>query len=488
MKFNGAAAKALLDSVSNMQSSTQKEYLRNTIKHVFDLESKDIIIFKQNEIFIKRWGGAPLIPPQLIDAIQEMFIEESKKNESSDSSTDNVNINTKGLFERFGIPLENLSPEIKERIKQRVKEQLKMSEKDVVLFLNDKMVIKKFKQSPEEEERIRREQIRSSLSKEKLSMLKRSIFENMEAEREIINGIAERILENELDFRIISHDYFTKNYIKVFQTNIVDFLKEYMEEEDVTLEVLASLLIKENWMLIHKKMALSIQELVTDKNPNAEAFLKKYSGEVEVDENRNKFRMPEIIDKSGAKWHLSTITSILMQRIKIHETTSSRQAFILTLIEQITELSHKIEGLNEEIGKVKKDLDVIETENRDVSKEEAQIEKELSDLKWAQNSCQNDDERKKIQTDIREKTLTLKKVTVKEDALYENRKKLEIQNKLLSQDREKLKFDLSRLEKRRREEESKIAKFLASQKDLDEKFESMNDALAIALTKRGIKV
>ncbi|HRF57192.1 MAG TPA: hypothetical protein PLV58_07330, partial [Campylobacterales bacterium] len=213
MKFNGAAAKALLDSVSNMQSSTQKEYLRNTIKHVFDLESKDIIIFKQNEIFIKRWGGAPLIPPQLIDAIQEMFIEESKKNESSDSSTDNVNINTKGLFERFGIPLESLSPEIKERIKQRVKEQLKMSEKDVVLFLNDKMVIKKFKQSPEEEERIRREQIRSSLSKDKLSMLKRSIFENMEAEREIINGIAERILENELDFRIISHDYFTKNYI-----------------------------------------------------------------------------------------------------------------------------------------------------------------------------------------------------------------------------------------------------------------------------------
>ncbi|HRF57177.1 MAG TPA: hypothetical protein PLV58_07255, partial [Campylobacterales bacterium] len=268
----------------------------------------------------------------------------------------------------------------------------------------------------------------------------------------------------------------------------IDFLKEYMEEEDVTLEVLASLLIKENWMLIHKKMALSIQELVTDKNPNAEAFLKKYSGEVEVDENRNKFRMPEIIDKSGAKWHLSTITSILMQRIKIHETTSSRQAFILTLIEQITELSHKIEGLNEEIGKVKKDLDAIETENREVSKEEAQIEKELSDLKWAQNSCQNDDERKKIQTDIREKTLTLKKVTVKEDALYENRKKLEIQNKLLSQDREKLKFDLSRLEKRRREEESKIAKFLASQKDLDEKFESMNDALAIALTKRGIKV
>lgn len=475
----------LLESTANLHGANQKEHLRNAIKYIFDLESKDIIIFKQNEIFIKRWGGAALVQPQFIEKIKELFEKESSK----EGVGDNVTIGVKEELEKYGLTSENLTNELKDKIRQKIKESLRLSDKDVVLFLNDKVVIKKFKMSPEEEERLRKEQLRSSLTKESLTALKRSIFHDTESEKESIEHLMARLLSSDLNFKLVTFDYFAANYVKVLQSSMVEFLREYLsDEEDVVVEVLASFMLKENWTMLHKQMALSLLNLVSEKDPNAEAFLKRYSGEVEVDEHRNKFRMPEILDKNGSKWHISTILSIVMQRIKIHDTTISRQNLINGLKEQITDLSAQYATLKEESDGIKKELEIIDNENKALTKNEAELEKEIKDLNIEALTNPNEDDKKKIQSLVREKSLALKKLTTREDALYENKKKFEIQNKLNSGEREKVKFDLGRFEKRLKEEEDKIRKFYASQKELDEKFESIKDALAGALTKRGIKV
>jgi len=65
----------LFESVVNISGDHKKERLRSAIKKAFDLDSKDLVIFKNNDIFIKRWGGVPLIHPGLIQKIKEAIHE-----------------------------------------------------------------------------------------------------------------------------------------------------------------------------------------------------------------------------------------------------------------------------------------------------------------------------------------------------------------------------------------------------------------------------
>lgn len=52
-------------------------------------------------------------------------------------------------------------------------------------------------------------------------------------------------------------------------------------------------------MLAHRRMAFAILGLMAQKLVT-ESFIKKYSGDIEVDSGQ-RFKLPEILDKNGAK-------------------------------------------------------------------------------------------------------------------------------------------------------------------------------------------
>jgi hypothetical protein len=476
----------LFESVSNIEGDHKKERLRVVIRDIFDLDSKDMVIFRQNDIFIKRWGGAPLIHPQLIEKIKEAISQESEQSDSVTIVNDCITISTEGLFEEFGIRANNISAESKEKIRQRLKEQISISSKDIVLFLNDKVVIRRFKQSSEEE-RIKSEQRYNGLPKEELMLLKNSIFESVEAEQEIIAEITEQILQYELDFSRITHGYFLKNYIKIFQKQIFEFLRDNLSEEEMVLEGLANLLLRENWILVHTKMALAILTLVGQKNPNAENFLKNYSGDIEVDNDRNKFKLPEILDKTGTKWNVPSIIGIVMQRQKILDAVSAKRKGIDDIGASIEEMYSKMDELNEEMVHIEKEFNAIDCESGDRVGIETAINAEIKELREMLKRCREED-RKKIQAEISDKTLYIKKLVIKEDSLFTRKKRLEHQSKLISARIEKMNFDIIKLQKRHKEEEDKIVQFVSSQKGIDEKFDSLSEALTMALMKRKTKI
>ncbi|HRF58178.1 MAG TPA: hypothetical protein PLV58_12345, partial [Campylobacterales bacterium] len=279
LKFTDEDSDMLFESVANVLNINQKkERLRDAIRDIFDLEHKDIIIFKQNDIFIKRWGDTPLIPLKLIEKIKEAVLGELEKSDGEEAAVLSVTINTQTLFQEFGMTPESLPSETKDKIKQRLKERIGLSEKDVVLFLNDKLVVKRFKQQAPvaEDEEDKLEQKFTGLTKEDLIALKNATFENVAAEEEIVEEIVDKAIESDLNFGKITHDFFIKNCVKVLQKKIFDFLKANLKEESAKLEGLANLLLREHWMLAHRRMAFAILGLMAQKNPVTESFIKKY--------------------------------------------------------------------------------------------------------------------------------------------------------------------------------------------------------------------
>lgn len=488
LKFSPEDSEMLMKSVINMPGDHQKEKLRIAIKEVFDLDNKDIVIFRQNSIFIKKWGGTPILYHEIVDKIRDAISREnSKENGSSEIPiiSDCISISTEGLFEELGISASDLTAESKEKIKQKLKEQIMLSDKDVILFLNDKVVIRRFKLQEGDERK--REQRYNGLPKEELAILKNSIFESQEMEQEIVSDITSQLLETELDFARITHVYFTKNYIKIFQKAIFSFLKENLSEEDIVLEGLANLILRENWILIHTKMAIAILDLVAKKNQNAENFLKNYSGEIEIDSERNKYQLPEILDRNGNKWNIPSIVGIVMQRKKLLDSLSLKQKAIDDLRTHIEGLYAKIDELNEEEINIKKEIESIGYESKEKASIEAATNAEIKELREMLKRCKDEDA-KKIQGEIGNKILFLKKLIIQEDGYFTKQKRLELQQKNIAGKIEKINFDINKLQKKLREEEEKNAQFISSQKGLDEKFELLSEALTLALMKRKVKL
>jgi len=448
LKFSTEDSEMLMESVRNMPGDHQKEKLRIAIKEVFDLDNKDVVIFRQNSIFIKRWGGAPILYHEIVEKIKDAISrEKSKENGSSEISiiSDCISISTDGLFKELGISASDLTTESKEKIKQKLKEQIMLSDKDVILFLNDKVVVRRFKL--QEGDDSKREKRYNGLPKEELVILKNSIFESQEAEQEIVSEITSQLLETELDFARITYGYFAKNYVKLFQKTIFNFLKENLSEEDIVLEGLANLILRENWILVHTKMAVSILDLVAVKNPNAEIFLKNYSGDIELDSERNKYQLPEILDRNGNKWNVPSIVGIVMQRKKLLDSYALKQKATEEIRAHIEELYAKIDELNEEGINISKEIESIKHESKERASIEAAINKEIKELREMLRRCKDEDA-KKIQSEISDKTLFLKKLVIQEDGYFTKQKRLEHQQKNIAGKIEKINFDINKMQKK----------------------------------------
>ncbi len=482
LQFEPHDADTLMNSVAAIREDHKKERLRLAIKTVFDLDSKDMVIFRQNQIFIKRFNGEALINYKVIEVIKEAV---NSNGESADSHVLNDTL-TISLAE-FGSDVFAIPEKAKDKIRQKLKEQIKLSSKDLILFLNDKVVIRRFKGQNNDTEASKREQRFNGLPKEELAILKKSLFENEETEQEIVTDIIKTLIKGELDFSRITHTYFSKSYIKIAQRAIFDFLKENLSEEDFVLEGLTNFILRDNWIIAHTTMAISLLELIASKNANAENFLKNYSGEIELDADRNKFKLPEIVDKNGMKWTLPAVVSVVMQRKKAIEQMALRQKALDDMKRSIEDLYSKMDELNEESVAIEKEFSQLERDSKEKAGVEAAVNAEIRELKERLKRCKEED-KAKIQADMSDKTLFLKKLVLMEDTLFTRTKKLEHQSKTIAAKIDKINFDIGKSQKRCKEEEERLQQFSGSQHGSGEKYDLLLEALAVALMKRKTRI
>ena len=84
--------------------------------------------------------------------------------------------------------------------------------------------------------------------------------------------------------------------------------------------------------------------------------------------------------------------------------------------------------------------------------------------------------------------MSLKRIVIQEEGIFGRRKKLEQQHKITASKSDKIKFEISKLQKRQKDEEEKIVQFVKSQYGVEEKYELLTEAVAIALMKRKVKI
>lgn len=154
--FGEEVSSMLLESISAIKELHKKERLRAIIKDAFELDNKDVVVFRHNEIFIKRFNGKFSIQPQVFEKIKEEIAVIFAGSESPIIINDTLTIPTDRLLLELGITIESLTVDEKETLKQKLKKHLGLCDKDLIIFLNDKVVIKKFK-SPIDETVVKRE-------------------------------------------------------------------------------------------------------------------------------------------------------------------------------------------------------------------------------------------------------------------------------------------------------------------------------------------
>ncbi len=263
-----------------------------------------------------------------------------------------------------------------------IKKALNLNERDAVIYLNDKIVIKAF--APHSEKRYK------GLPADELRDLKSRIFENEYEIKILVMEVVEDLMSEDLNFKKISNIYFMNNYLKIIQKRIVLLLSKKIDEERVLIEGMANYILRESFNLILKVMSNNLLKLIMNRDENAEMFVNYYNGEIEVDKN-GKYKRPEITDNKNQKLNTSRVITI----------TSSYNLFLT----QIKKVDKNIKYLEEEVNRLKEKniITKIEETKRNLNQEKIKREKIVKVQKSTEDKFN-------IIVDVMAKTLHKKRV------------------------------------------------------------------------------
>ncbi len=265
---------------------------------------------------------------------------------------------------------------------------------------------------------------------------------------EIISG-TKKLLESELFNGSMDNIKFSKNFLKMLKNSIKDhFLSRYQTE--IPHDKLSVYIIKYFAEDILSVVADTIMEKGAKKVRNAMSFLNFYNGEVTFDNNGQKYKKPEIIDRNGNRWITSTITQIVLQRATLLKQIEDKKEIIRNSMlkynndmDEIARCESKISALNVEFestklsadsafGKLKeyKDEYLVLKTKLQKAPDDAELAEKCTALKASIDELEHNDEVsihskkdiKKEQEELEAKLIDLKKDTENYKKMLANEK------------------------------------------------------------------
>jgi len=370
----------------------------------------------------------------------------------------------------------------KELIKCVMRDALELEERDIVVTLKNRIVIRKYKEPRSLQKHISQESLVerrfNGLPKEELEELKEEFFSEF-AIKEFFSKILDRLFEERLSFQEIGNDYFERYAISLIKQEVIYELEELSGEEPEVLEGLAGLIMRENFLLIFKIIATDLLTHVMNRDRNAERFLQYYHGDITVF-NRTRYRCPEISDRHGNRWNSLTILSIATQRQRDSDLLKQRDNAIATIQKELPIIESEVDALMESHEEIVGELDELDSEIKEHNEELDSLRDKL--LKLRQDKSTKDSPQVKA---LNEKIKDLKHEGM---PLFDERS--EIRNELAQTEKElnsyKQRFKL--LKTKITEERTKREQIQKMQRDTLQKYDLMLEGLAKALVKRKQKV
>lgn len=200
----------------------------------------------------------------------------------------------------------------KELVRYAIKQALGLDDKDIVLSLKKKFVIKLFNKnsfvsSTNKTDNETRKNSTLQINKDELQENYKEIFHEFSI-GDFLDEVMISLFEDKLSFKTINNNYYEQNSLNLIKNKITQNLGEYLSKNDEYLSALSGYILKENLINIHERIAIEIFELITDKNENAKNFLNHYTGQVYV-ENGQRYVIPEITTEDGKRWNINSLMS-----------------------------------------------------------------------------------------------------------------------------------------------------------------------------------
>ncbi len=462
-----------------------KSDIRQAIHEYFSGLGDVFVFFRRLEKVVVR-----VIPfkPEKIDASYinalDNIIRVNK--ESISNSEDNKNLVVVDEY-LYNIIFEVLNhyPHVNKRkmiIKEALKKALELSDKDVIVFFNNKIVIKLY---IDVNQNIASERRFNGLPVEELKIIKDNLFPKDDT-FQFIKKIIDNLLKSELDFTTIDNEFFEKNYIKIIQNAIIKNLRlRAVDYENFILEGFCNYLLREHFYIIHKIMAEYLVKLVVEKNIEAMNFIKYYSGSTIIVDGI-KYTQPSIADMNDNKWNVVTIQSLSTQRLKeLALLFERREDVINKLKEDITLQEDLFMGLDIQIRELATQYEYQKSEiaifSADLKKKKLMFD---SLKKEAKHGAENSILASKIDSIMAQ----INEISAKENELNDSNKKLELKLDELRKKQQIARDTSDGLRKVLDKELSLFDSLKKQQKGLLTQYSDMIDAVAKALTKKKIKV
>ena len=307
----------------------------------------------------------------------------------------------------------------KELIKYAIRKALDLGDRDVIVQLKRKYLVKIFSSNKIikhlDEDMQKQKGIANRFngySEEEMEENYDSIFNTMD-EDEFFKPIMKYIFKNQLDFSQISNAYYEENALRILQKSIAEELINYLSFEEDFIFGLAGYILRKHFYKIHEYIAIELLEQVYKKNQNAKKFLLYYSGKSIV-KNNKRYQIPSLETKDGKQWSNSAVLGLSALWISTRIKIKNHQKKLIELEEKITLAKENYNSVILQIEKLTNDMqaknDIINQLKQDMKDKDRQLlslaeqGKRYNDEEWQLKVKKVDDEKqiKILQNEIRD--------------------------------------------------------------------------------------
>ena len=259
-------------------------------------------------------------------------------------------------------------------IRQAVNESFELCDRDIVLFLREKLYIRYFVDiravakaedkrfmgaNPAELEKIYEDNFPDD-------------FEN------ILLEMAPDVINDTLDFSEISNLAFKRKYIEVFRTLVDVAMSEYtssLSEQDVM--ALNGYVLRLHFDSLLYLCASMLIDNVLKRDRKADMFLRFYNGETVADNNGKKIKKPFIIDVKENIWNYNSIFSVMTQHAQYKVNYKQQVA--------------SVEEAKSHVDKVEKAIISTKSAQKECTQDISLLQRELSKCTNVKDSLLNKD-------------------------------------------------------------------------------------------------
>ncbi len=184
----------------------------------------------------------------------------------------------------------------KELIKYAIKIALKLSDRDIVVQLKRKYIVKIVDKTVEVKNNL------NGYNSEQIEETYRELFNGgIVTINMFLKKIINKLLKKQLNFQTMSNSFHQNKSIKIIYAEIIKELGNYLSLEQDYLKGVAGYIIRKQFYKIHELMAIELLKLIAAKDVNAIKFMMYYDGQlILIDSKKHKKALLETDD--GQKW------------------------------------------------------------------------------------------------------------------------------------------------------------------------------------------